>query len=388
MVSRLVNPLIKKSFFLFGARGTGKSTWLAQHFTSAAVWVDLLDRDTLDRYLSNPGGIKGLFEAHRNNDKIKWIIIDEVQKIPALLDNVHKEIENKRFNFALTGSSARKLKRTGANLLAGRAGWNQMFPFTSFELGAAFDLQSALSWGTLPSLSDTSDEALRMDYLRTYSMTYLREEIMQEQLARNIQAFRNFLEVAAQMNCQIINYSKIAKDIGVEVPTVQSYFEILEDTYTGTMLPPFDRSIRKRQRKNPKFYFFDTGVLRSLTRALATSVVQGSSYYGNLFEHWVVLEFLRYNEILKKDYRLSYLRTKDDAEIDLILERPGEPIIAVEIKSSKRVDEVEVGHMQRLAGDLGTKVRMYYLSLDPLSQKIGKVDCVPWQQGVFEIMGL
>lgn len=388
MLSRLYNPLLSRSFFVFGARGTGKTTWLKAHFsTKNSYFIDLQRPSDAEEYIGRPERFEALMNMLRSRSEIEWVVIDEIQKEPQLLDAVHYEIESsKRFKFALTGSSARKLKRGGANLLAGRAGWNLFFPLTHLEMGKKFDLNEALNWGTLPSVLHLNDIE-KADYLRSYAQVYLREEILEEQLARNAPAFRRFLEVAAQMNSKILNYSSISNDVGVESPTVKTYFDILEDTYLGFRLPGFKRSIRKQQSIHPKFYLFDLGVRRALIRGLQSPVMERTSLFGECFESFVVSEFFRFNEIFKTDYLLSYLQTKDHAEIDLILDRPIDALIAVEIKSSERLDLKEVAKFRALGKDLGN-ARLFYLSRDPLPSKHDGVECLFWSEGIKKIFGL
>ena len=195
----------------------------------------------------------------------EWVIIDEVQKIPELLDVVHRLIEDKKIKFGLTGSSARKLKHGGANLLAGRAFVYNLFPFTSFELGDSFSLEDALMWGTLPQIYALQDANDRIQYLKSYANTYIQEEVWEAHLIKDLVPYRRFLQVAAQTNGTGINYSNISEDARVDPKTVQRYFQILEETLLGFFLEPFHRSLRKRQRANPKFYFFDIGVQRALS---------------------------------------------------------------------------------------------------------------------------
>jgi predicted AAA+ superfamily ATPase len=315
-----------------------------------------------------------------------WVIIDEVQKLPILLDLVHQQIESSRFQFALTGSSARKLKRGAANLLAGRAFIYHLFPLTASEIGDKFSLSDSLSWGTLPRIFALESEEEKADYLRSYTHTYLQEEITQEQVVRKLYPFRRFLFIAAQMSGQIINFAKIAREAGTTVPTVQSYFQILEDTLIGFLLDPFHESIRKRQRENPKFYFFDTGVLRSLSQTLSVKLPPQTYAFGAAFEHFLINEIHRLAEYKKKDYRFSYLRTKDGVEIDLIIERPGLKRALVEIKSTERILPDDVRSLQRIAPDIPNR-ESFCLSLDPTVQKIENVLCRPWPSGL-EQLGL
>lgn len=314
-------------------------------------------------------------------------MIDEVQKIPKLLDVVHKSIEEFKSLFALTGSSARKLKRGKANLLAGRAFVHHLFPLTHTELEKQFDLDFVLSWGSLPLILQLNDDVERARFLRSYTQTYLKEEIQVEQVVRKLEPFRHFLEVAAQQNSEILNYSNIARDVGVDTVTAQSYFQILTDTLMGYLLPAYHRSLRKRQAQNPKFYFFDLGVKRALEGTLTQSLVKSTYSYGKCFEHFLIVEIIRLNDYAEKDYRFSYLRTKDGAEIDLIIERPGMPMCLVEIKSADKVDERDIRTLKAFKKELGKKAEAYCLSRDPLARTIDDIHLLHWQEGLAE-MGL
>jgi len=384
MIHRMINISKSNSFFLFGARGTGKSTFLNHTFDkNKTVWINLLNLDEEARLQNRPMSLADQLAQIPPHSPIQWVIIDEVQKLPPLLDVVHQEIEKGRFLFALTGSSARKLKRGAANLLAGRAFTFALYPLTHRELGSQFDLNSVLTWGSLPKVFSLT-ESDRSDYLRTYVNTYLKEEIQAEQIVRKIAPFRAFLDVAAQCNGKILNYSQIARDISSDPVSVQSYFEILEDTLLGVQLKPFHHSIRKRQRKNPKFYLFDLGVQRALTRSLSVPLSPQTYSYGNAFEHFVITEIFRLNSYLKKDWEFSYVRTKDDAEIDLIIDRPGLPIALIEIKSTKRIDETSLSTLVAFSKDFKNS-EAFCLSLDPIAQKIRGVTCLPWNQGLEQI---
>src|SRR3989338_70259 len=266
MYKRLCNPLKSNSFFLFGARGTGKTTLIRSMLGNENVfWIDLLDKNEEDRYARNPSLLYG--EVQAKAETISWVVIDEVQKVPPLLDTVHRIIETKEFKaptFALTGSSARKLKHGGANLLAGRAFVNSLHPLTILEYGNDYGEDFVLNWGSLPKIFSFNENNERQEFLRAYGLTYLKEEVWAEHLVQELEPFRKFLEVAAQTNSEIISYSKIARDINVHENTVKKYFQILEDTWLGFLLEPYSKSVRKRLRKNPKFYFFDLGVKRAL----------------------------------------------------------------------------------------------------------------------------
>jgi len=380
MFKRLLNPIKSNSFFLFGARGTGKSTFLREFFRAEqTLWIDLLDPMQEDLFARNPGELTA--RAMEKGKKYSWVVLDEVQKVPKLLNIVHHLIENSSLKFALTGSSARKLKRGAANLLAGRAFVNHLYPLTHQEMGEDFDLQSALHWGTLPKITQFTTDEEKKEYLKAYTLTYLKEEIAAEQIVRKLDPFRRFLPIAAQCSGEILNFSNVAKDVGADVKTVQSYFEILEDTLLGYMLPPYHLSVRKQQRQSPKFFFFDLGIKGALDGSLVQPPVTTTYGYGKLFEQWLILELLRWNDYLKKSFRFYYLLTKDHAEIDLIIERPGLPTALIEIKSSENVDERDTRTLERFLPDF-KKSELFCLSRDPHPKKIGNVRLLPWQEGI------
>jgi len=368
------------SFFLFGGRGTGKTTLLKQLFTDEeTLWIDLLTDADEDLYGRHPDELSHILDRK----KYKRVVIDEVQKAPKILDVVQHEMwKDQDVQFILTGSSSRKLKRGAGNLLAGRAFIYQLFPLTSFELGGAFDLKNALEFGTLPKLLQYSNREDKNEFLRAYAKTYLREEIQIEQVVRKLDPFRGFLEVAAQSNGKIINYSKISKDVGVDDKTIYSYFSILEDTLIGFRLPAFHRSVRKQQSGAPKFYFFDTGITRALSGTLTVELLPQTFAFGNAFEHLVILECIRLNEYNKLDYKFSYLKTKDDAEIDLIIQRPGKAELLVEIKSTQRVTNEHISQIRRFKRDWQQPCDAEIWSLDPNEKEIDGVRCIHWQSGL------
>lgn len=384
MINRLGNILLSHSFFLFGARGVGKTRFVNRLLESkATLTIDLLDPEQFDRYSLAP--VTLLNQLRQPGPIVEWVIIDEVQKVPALLDVAHKMIEEQGIKFALTGSSARKLKRGSANLLAGRAFTYNLFPFTAHELGERFELTKALESGTLPMayLADTPEE--RHLYLRTYVQTYVKEEVVAEQLVRKLEPFRRFLPVAAQMNGKIINYAAIAREVGTSIPTIQSYFVILEDTLLGSFLEPYHRSIRKRQREAPKFFFFDTGVQRALMNALTVPLVESSYGFGDTFEHFVIIELIRRSHYVRNDWQFSFLRTKDGAEIDLIIERPGRSPVLVEIKSTTRLRDDHIAPLQRFRGDFKGSL-LLCLSRDELPHTRADVVCRHWREGIEKLI--
>ena len=385
MFPRLLQTTRHQSFFLFGARGTGKTTWIRNAFDpDASLYLDLLDPEVEDLYRRTPGRLEQQVRALP--DSVEWVLIDEVQRAPRLLDAAHRLIESAGKRFVLTGSSARKLRRGASNLLAGRAFVYSLYPLTVPELKDAFDLDGALRWGTLPRIFSLDADEDRRVYLRTYALTYLREEIAAEQIVRRLDPFRRFLEVAAQSNGAIVNYTNIARDVGADPKTVITYFSILEDTLVGFLLPAFHRSIRKQQRVNPKFYFFDTGVKRALDRSLDLPLNAGTYEYGKAFEHFMTTQIVHLSQYRYPDWRVSYLRTGAGVEIDLVIERPGLPTALIEIKSSERVDERDVRHLTRFTGDFSEPLALC-ISRDPTRMQIDGVLCVHWREA-FDELGL
>lgn len=386
MVHRSLNIPLSNSFFLFGARGTGKTKLLSELFGGIdALKYDLLEDSLVRRLGKKPESLRSEFLA--TTPKCQWVVLDEVQRVPSLLNIAHKMIESDSVKFALTGSSARKLKRGGANLLAGRAFVYYLFPLTSVELRDNFSLTEALTYGTLPKLLSLTSNSDKQKYLESYASTYVKEEIIQEQVVRRLEPFRDFLQISAQMSTKIINHTKIAREVGADPKTVMTYFDILEETHMGFRLPAYHVSVRKAQRVAPKFYWFDCGVRRSLEDMLIYPPAPGTSYFGDLFEEFVVNEFVRMSHYSGKNYQMSYLSTHNsETEIDLILRKGrGHELIAIEIKSRTSVDETEVRKLAKAARDCAAK-KIYYLSQCEHTEVIEGVRCLPWQKGLLEIM--
>lgn len=385
MLDRLAKLSLRRSFFLFGARGTGKSTLLSTLFKDTrASFIDLLD--PMFFRLSAKS-----FQAHLEAlpAGTEWVVLDEIQRSPELLDVVHRWLSKfgnapNPVRFALTGSSARKLKRGGANLLAGRANVFNLYPLTFHEVPSGYSLEHLLKWGGLPEVVLESDVAEKRRILKAYATTYLREEIAEEQLVRAIEPFQAFLTVAAQMNGKIVNYSAIAHDVGVSTTTIQTYFEILSDTLVAIILPAYHSSIRKRQRANPKMYLFDVGIVEALIESSVGGELFRSYAGGNRFEHFLFLEIYRLQSYRELSWRFSYLRTKDDAEIDLIVERPNDTTLLIEIKASDQVAERHTANLNRFAPDFKNSEAIL-LSNDPVTKKFGKVLCCHWREWLNDV---
>lgn len=380
MIPRLLQLPNDESFFLLGPRGVGKTTLLKSlPWFNNALYINLLKAGEEIRFARNPDELE--FVVHGLPDNISHIIIDEIQKIPKLLDIVHHLIESTTKKFILTGSSARKLKHGGANLLAGRAFVYHLHPFVFLEADAKCNLTDYLHWGMLPKIFEYTIPEKKRLYLEAYANTYLKEEIWAEQFIHELEPFRRFLEVAAQTNGTIVNFTNIARDVGVSSNTIQKYFSILEDTLIGFFLEPFEHSFRKRLSKTPKFYFFDPGVVRALASQLTLPLTPRTSQFGDFFEHYIILQCKQLASYFHREYRFSYLKTKDDAEVDLIVERPGLPILFIEIKSSDNVQPKHVSTLQKLAEDFGN-CEAICLSCDPYPKKIGNIKIFPWRDGI------
>ncbi|RMD87854.1 MAG: ATP-binding protein, partial [Candidatus Dadabacteria bacterium] len=323
---RIITPP-KQSFFLFGARGTGKSTWLKEAFPHA-IYIDLLEEGRYQRYLADPEQF-ALDIGIATQDR--WVVVDEIQRLPNLLNEVHRAIENLGCRFALSGSSARKLKSEKTNLLAGRAINKEMHPFLPYELGEDFSINTALRYGTIPIIWASHD---REATLEAYAQMYLKEEIQAEALVRNLPSFARFLPIAALMHGQVLSIASLARDSGVHRNTISNYIEILEDTLVAFRLKAFETKLRVKERKNPKFYIIDPGLVRALKR-YSGKVTREEK--GALFEGWVANLLRAYNSYNKFYDDWYYWSTTDTKiEVDFLL-RSKNSYVAIEVKSSDRI---------------------------------------------------
>ena len=341
MYSRLLRKP-DTSILLLGPRGTGKSTWIAQHFHEATRY-DLLDTREALRLEREPSR---LFNELRTVPAGGWVVLDEVQKVPALLDEVQRLIESSGLRFILCGSSARKLKRSGVNLLAGRAIEARMFPLVSAEIGPNFDLHAALATGTLPLAVTGTDP---VGFLTTYAHTYLNEEIRAEAVTRNVASFSRFLEIAARQNAQVTNLSNISREAGVARSTVQNYFEIISDTLLGYWVEPWKLKRATKQVAHPKFYLFDTGVTRALSGRLPYPPSQEET--GPLLETYLFHEIRSFLGYSKLRYNLHFWHSHNGAEVDLLCETR-EGYVAIEMKAAMQWQKRFSGGLHRLRGEL------------------------------------
>ncbi|HOG19062.1 MAG TPA: DUF4143 domain-containing protein [Salinivirgaceae bacterium] len=365
MLSRKINfqDTENESVFLWGARQTGKSTLLKMLFPDVR-YIDLLKSDDFARYNRRPALLREELSLLPENE---IIIIDEIQKIPALLDEVHWLISNRHLCFILSGSSARTLRRSGANLLGGRAIRKHLYPFVSAEI-PDFDLVKACNNGMLPRHYLVENPENR---LLAYVGDYLQHEIKAEALTRNLNSFTRFMEVAALSNGEILNYNNIASECGVSAPTVKEYFSILEETLIGYTIPAFTRNVKRRVIQSPKFYYFDVGIANFLLKR--ATILPGSPEFGHAFEHFIMQELIAYIGYFRPLQNLSYWRTSSGYEVDAII---GNAEVAIEIKSS---DEAQSHHTKGLKAfsEEFPNCRLILVSLDKYPRRMNNVEIYP-----------
>ena len=359
----LLQDIENESIFLFGARQTGKSTLVKEKFPQARYY-DLLKSDVFERLFRAPWLFREELDLCLPNE---LVIVDEIQKIPLLLDEVHWLIHNRQLRFLLCGSSARKLKRCGANLLGGRAIRERLHPLVSAEI-PDFDFIKAANYGLLPQHYLSPNPRKKLQF---YIGGYLQEEIQEEARLRNLRTFTRFLDIAALTSGEIVNFTNIASDCGVSSPTVKEYFSILEETMFGYFVPAFTKTTKRRLVQAPKFYLFDVGVANYLTKR--KSLLPGSLDFGKAFEHLIIHELTAYQSYSFSEEKLSYWRTTNGHEVDVVL---GDAQVAIEIKSC---DEVQSRHLKGLKAfsEEYPQARLIVVSLDPNPRRMNGVEIYP-----------
>jgi uncharacterized protein len=383
MFRREINPSKTKSFFLFGPRQTGKSTLVKSLLTPGDLYIDLLPQRAFLNYAKTPGRVREEIVAHLETHEDPLCVIDEIQKIPSLLDEVHELIESRGIRFILTGSSARKLRRGGANLLAGRAYTYRLFPLTFSEIGPSFDLNRALRVGTLPVLWETRKEEPR-EFLRSYAETYLKEEVAAEGLVREIGPFAQFLDIAAANDGETVNFNNIARECIVSSKTVQQYYQILEDTFLATKIPAWNRSRRRRLVSHPRYYFFDTGVTNVLSHTLSDPMEPRIA--GRRFEQFVICQIAAAIHYRRADLELYYWRTNHGAEVDLLICEGNRIKWALEIKSSQHIVMETLSGLRSFMDD-NPDVPAYILGKDQKTRKLkNNTTIMNWDDFIIEML--
>lgn len=353
-----------RSAFLWGPRKIGKSHWIAHHLPDATV-IDLLKTDLFAEYAARPALLRERFQRHTG-----MVVIDEVQKIPMLLDEVHWLIENSAVQFLLTGSSARKLRRGHANLLGGRAWTKRMTPLASPEIDD-LDLESLMVSGLVPPHFLSSDP---LADLRAYVADYLKEEIAAEALTQHIPSFSEFLHVAALTNSELLNYTNVSREAGVSAKVVRNYFQILEDTYLGFRIKPWIKSRDRRMIETEKFYLFDVGLANYLARRAPK---MGTPEFGKAFEHFILMELTAYQAYRQPELAITFWRTSTNQEVDFLL---NDKAVALEIKASRRVHDTDTTALQALHGDgpVGRSI-IVCLETEPRQLSRSQVEVLPWK---------
>ncbi len=358
--------LQKKSHFLFGPRATGKTTLIREQLGHRAALIDLLKGEHALRLSARPEDLAGIVEAALPTPP--WVVIDEIQKIPALLDEVHRLIEEKGWRFLLTGSSARKLKRGHANLLAGRAWQAELFPLTWHEI-PVFNLDRYLRYGGLPPVLTSQEPE---EELYAYVQTYLREEILAEGLIRKLPPFSRFLRTAALMNGQLINYAQVSSDAEVPAATIREYFSILEDTLIGFQLEPWTTSRKRKAIQTAKFYFFDTGVTHAL--AGTKHLDRNSNLYGTSFEQFIAMELRAYLSYHRSRKRLSYWRTTHGAEVDFLIDED----VGIEVKATTRRSQRDGTGLRTLEEEKRVQ-KLFLVTQDKTPFRQGAFSAIHWE---------
>lgn len=367
MYARRLSPP-QLSFFLLGPRGTGKSTWLRANFQDAHV-IDLLSEEHYQRLLAQPGRFADELRALEPG---RWVVVDEIQRLPALLNEVHRFGEQKRLRFALCGSSVRKLKRAGVNLLAGRALPRAMHPFVPEELGEHFDLETALRYGLLPIVGDSPEPD---ETLAAYARLYLKEEIQAEAVVRNLPGFARFLPIAALYHGQAVNTSNIAREAGVARTTVASYLEILEETLLCFRIPGFEAKLRVRERKLPKWYWCDPGVVRAMRGSRGAIVPEER---GALFEGLVAQLLRAYRDYAGMCDSIAYWSAESrSSEVDFIL-TTGSEHVAIEVKSGANVADKWFSGLRAMAPLAGLRRRIVVYPAGPVLRTADGIEVMPF----------
>ena len=360
-----INKNTKQSFFLFGPRGTGKTTWLKTNFPNS-IYLDLLDSKIYRTFLATPEKLENFIPTNYKD----WVVLDEVQKAPNLLNEVHRLIELKKYKFILTGSSARGLRKKGINLLAGRALTYYFHPLTREELGKDFSLLHSLKFGQLPMACASSNPD---KFLNSYLQTYLKEEVLQEGLTRNIGNFSRFLEVASFSQGEVLNTSEVARESQLERKTVENYFSILEDLLIGIRVPVFNKRSKRKLISHHKFYYFDVGIFRSLRPR--GPLDSESEIDGAALETLFLQEIRALNDYYNLGYKIYYWRSTTGLEVDFALYGP-KGLFAFEIKRKSSISKKDLRGLQAFSKDYPEAETFLFCSVDK-KEYYGDIQVLP-----------
>ena len=361
------------SCIVLGPRGTGKTFWL-RHLFPSAVFVDLLEARTFTMLAADPQRLGNLMSASKDGP----IIIDEIQKLPSLLDEVHRQIEAYNPWFILTGSSARKLRRSGVNLLGGRAVTKHFHPLTAAELGDSFDFDKAVRFGLLPSIYDPRKHVPPEEYLQSYVQLYLKEEVMQEGLTRNLSSFSRFLETASFSQGQLLNISEVSRECQIKRKLAESYFGILEDLLIGVCLPPFQKRARRRITQHPKFFLFDTGLFRAVRPAGPLDVpaeIDGAGLETLVLQHLrAIISWRNSNGVI------SYWRTSTGLEVDFVV-YAADAFAAIEVKRKRNIASHDLNGMRAFGNEYPEAARIILYGGDH-KETINGIQLIPIAQAL------
>lgn len=364
----------KHSVFLFGPRGTGKTSWIKDHLKNC-LYIDLLDMSIYSKFLAEPA----LLSKHIPEGFKHWVVIDEIQKVPALLNEVHRLIESKHYRFVLTGSSARSLRKKGVNLLAGRAFQYHMHPLTCSELGDDFTLATALKYGLLPFIYSSEDDSEH--YLESYIATYIREEVQQEGLIRNIGSFSRFLQVASFSQGETVNYSEIAREAAIERRVVASYFDIVNDLLLSVTLPVFTKRAKRKLVAQSKFYFFDVGVYRSIRPKGPLDMVEEID--GAALETLFLQHLIAINDYYRLGYEFYFWRTSNKVEVDFIAY--GEKgLFAFEIKRKSKILSKDLKGLKAFKSDYEL-AKPFFIYGGDHEEYHGDIQAIPIEKALFKL---
>ncbi len=366
------------SFFLLGPRQTGKSTLIREWLKNKNFYeIDLLNTQNYLKYTSDPQILFSEVQYQIEENKIKHVFIDEIQKVPKLLDVIHSLIEKYKIQFILSGSSARKLKSLHANLLGGRALVLKLFPLIYSEIDKKYDFEKNLKYGTLTGLFFDSENIIQRK-LSAYVETYLKEEIMQEGIVRNLAPFSRFLQLAGRTATQLINFENISRESAISGKTISAYYQILEDTFVGYFLPCWDKRVRKQLSKHSKFYFFDNGITTALNDSLTQKL--NPEMRGAQFEQMMINEIRAFASYRFAEYQFHFWRTQAGNEVDLILSRGGVPKISIEFKNKKKLSSKDFSGLFSFSDEYPDVKNIFCVADIDAAYKYKNITCLPWRE--------